>query len=121
MITENVSFNPDGTITFEFEGTGEDGAAIQLKRVLRRPKLKQYRNLMATLADVETKSNEVPEEERSANLTIDLIIDWYNEVFSTISEPVNEDDIPVWVATDQSLIMDIVKHWSTSPFRRGAK
>lgn len=116
------TFNDDGTADFEFP---------KFSRKVRRPNLKEYREL------VERLTGDVAES--AVKVRISEVLSWWDTVFTTLAgeglprtkkvdeegktvkdendEPVmiiDEAKLEPWLITDQ-MIVGLVAHWQTFP------
>lgn len=128
-MAENLSFNTDGTITFEYEN---------LHRVLKRPSLRQYRTLLESLSRMRDEALErgggEELDETKVNMGViafqmEALVKWFDEMFDALSgEPlprrddgsIDDDRLPSWLLSG-GVINDIVTHWQSVPSRHGGR
>jgi hypothetical protein len=116
------------------------------ERVLRRPKLRQYRHhrdqIRSLSATAITKLEAMQEKletlkeggtafekltteitEVSRNSFLLTSVPWLKAVFEDLGDPLpdDEDDWPAWLAADQTIPTQIIEHWRTVPLAPGAK
>jgi hypothetical protein len=122
---------PNGTIKFVIDGA---------LHTLRRPKIKEFRNLREVLADIGANSIEDVEEAAAAvekgeappslrdeakrQEREDELLEWWQLVFKTLNSddkpfPSN-DELPMWLF-DGEIIPTVLKTWLSVPPRLGAK
>ena len=122
---------PNGTIKFVMNG---------LPYVLKRPKIKEFRNLREMLAEIGANSLEDVEEaaqavekgeappslrdEAKRQEREDELLEWWQLVFTTLNtsdKPIPEnDDMPMWLF-DGDIIPTVLKTWLSVPHHLGAK
>lgn len=128
-MADNLSFNTDGTITFDYG---------DLHRVLKRPSLRQYRNLLESLSRMRdealARSGGDLEDESKVNMGVisyqlDALVAWFDEMFESLSGErlprrddgsINDDLLPSWLLSG-GVINDVVSHWQTVPSRHGGR
>lgn len=135
---DSFDLNSDGTVSISLE-TGE-------KWTLRRPKLREYRELVENLArrrknyrqdlaDAEKAlqarmENAAPDEDIDVNeeadsmagKSIDLMMEWVNDVLVMLgnpSTPMTDDNAPVWVISG-NISTSLFSHWQSVPQARGS-
>jgi len=121
---------PNGTVKFVIDG---------LAFSLRRPKIKEFRNIRENLialgADSVEEATEAAEAveqgklppmldtEAARNAKEDLLLDWWRLVFDTLGDSEKElpsnDDLPLWLF-DSEIIPKLLNVWMRSPLVRGA-
>ncbi|MEE9177578.1 MAG: hypothetical protein V3U46_04055 [Acidimicrobiia bacterium] len=136
-MSEGITFDPMGTVTVTLEDK---------ERVLRRPKLRQYRHhrdqirtlsatAMERFKEMQTKLEGLKEggpaferlsieiTEVSRNSFLLTSVPWLKAVFEDLGDPLpdDEDDWPAWLAADQTIPTQIIEHWRTVPLAPGAK
>lgn len=126
---ESFDLCDDGSVVIAFDGTSYR---------LRRPNIGQFRKLRELLYEVQDApihlAAELPprpegddlaeldawkEANRAAGARIEsLRFGWIREVVATLcSTPLpGEDELPVWLGTD-SIVTDLLTHWSKAPIR----
>jgi hypothetical protein len=114
---DDLSFNDDGTITFEFD---------KVTRVLHRPTLGEYREAVESLGRMRAEAVKKPEQ------SFTLVLEWFDSIFTTLAgeglpkktvedeSVVDDSKLPSWLLSGD-LIGEIINHWQTSPNHRGAR
>jgi hypothetical protein len=118
MTTSPLQLNPDGTVTLSLD----DGTWL-----IRRPKLRQFRELVESLARLrKTLNDEIAEaEETKVDVPVtrpdELMLGWLNEVLATlgpVDAQLTDDNADAWMTTS-GVSTDLITHWRTRPPVRG--
>lgn len=136
-MTEDITWNPLGTITFHGFTDGD--------REMRRPNFGQLRFFSMSLKSISDESKAISKalddrlqraeadgdegavraviaeiNEYAAFGLIDRLLEWHREVFARLSDPLPEDesDLPAYFA-DHMLAPEIVNHWKRRPKASG--
>ena len=115
-ITDDYALEDDGTVQFNFGG---------ITRVLKRPTLRQYREIMQGLGDLRDQLLENGDT-GVVKVQIDVMVKWFDDVFTSlageglpkIGKHVDEDKLPSWLLSND-IVTDLVRHWQTVPSRPG--
>ena len=124
--------NDDGTANFEFDN---------FTRVLKRPTLGQYRQLVEGLGALRDEvlnkiTTDDATQKQTASVQIELVVDWFDNTFRVLAgegfprktvpateetpehEVVDEDKLPSWLISAE-LVAELIGHWQTVPSHRG--
>jgi len=119
MSNQDYELKADGTAVFHFD---------DITRTLKRPTLRQYRELVESLGAMRDKliaaSDAANGEEVNVPVALqfDELLGWLGQVCETLSGESlpDEDLLPPWVLSPQ-IAGDLVTHWSTIPSHRGGR